>query len=128
MSRPVVVLVVIVTFLTLVLASATPLAAGTKLLRFPDIHGDRVVFCHGGDLWRLDLQSGAVEEIAPYIGLVMALSPGETWTVGWSLRAEDAAAPVLGVTEPPLPTPRLDTTDQRLQRLAAGETGRDDRD
>ena len=25
-------------------------AAQTKLLRFPDIHGDRVVFTYGGDL------------------------------------------------------------------------------
>ncbi len=25
--------------------------ARTKLLRFPDIHGDRVVFCYAGDLW-----------------------------------------------------------------------------
>ena len=25
--------------------------AQTKLLRFPDIHGDRVVFCYAGDLW-----------------------------------------------------------------------------
>jgi tricorn protease len=25
--------------------------AQTKLLRFPDIFGDRVVFTYGGDLW-----------------------------------------------------------------------------
>jgi hypothetical protein len=36
------------------------------------------VLVNGGDLWRLDLQSGAVTEIAPYIGLAMALSPDET--------------------------------------------------
>ena len=24
---------------------------GTRLLRYPDIHGDTVVFCYGGDLW-----------------------------------------------------------------------------
>ena len=33
------------------LAAATPSAAQTKLLRFPDIHGDRVVFSYAGDLW-----------------------------------------------------------------------------
>ncbi|MFQ5420830.1 MAG: hypothetical protein ACE5EY_10775, partial [Anaerolineae bacterium] len=33
---------------------------------------------NGGDLWRLDLISGKVTEIAPYIGLTMALSPDET--------------------------------------------------
>ena len=26
-------------------------SAQTKLLRFPDIHGDKVVFTYGGDLW-----------------------------------------------------------------------------
>ncbi|MDR1478598.1 MAG: PDZ domain-containing protein [Planctomycetaceae bacterium] len=25
---------------------------GTKLLRFPDIHDDMVVFCYGGDIWK----------------------------------------------------------------------------
>jgi hypothetical protein len=35
-------------------------------------------FVNGGDLWRLDLESGAVTEVAPYIGLVMSLSPDET--------------------------------------------------
>ena len=33
------------------LAAAAPSAAQTKLLRFPDIHGDRVVFSYAGDLW-----------------------------------------------------------------------------
>ncbi len=47
------------------------------------------------------------------------LSPGASQvTVAWSLRAEDAAAPILGTTAPPVPTPVLDTSDQRLQRLA----------
>jgi hypothetical protein len=46
------------------------------------------------------------------------LSPGADAVVGWTLRASDAAAPVLGTTLPPVPAPRLDTPDQRLQRLA----------
>ena len=25
--------------------------AQTKILRFPDVYGDRVVFTYGGDLW-----------------------------------------------------------------------------
>jgi hypothetical protein len=33
---------------------------------------------NGGDLWQLDLENGVVTEVAPYIGLVMALSPDET--------------------------------------------------
>jgi hypothetical protein len=35
-------------------------------------------FVNGGDLWRLDLETGLVTEVAPYIGLVMTLSPDET--------------------------------------------------
>jgi hypothetical protein len=35
-------------------------------------------FVNGGDLWQLDLENGVVTEVAPYIGLVMALSPDET--------------------------------------------------
>ncbi|MGZ5418532.1 MAG: amylo-alpha-1,6-glucosidase [Nocardioides sp.] len=46
------------------------------------------------------------------------LSPDTELTVGWSLRASDDAAPILGTTLPPVPTPKLDTSDQRLQRLA----------
>ncbi|MBY9075981.1 amylo-alpha-16-glucosidase [Nocardioides sp. WL0053] len=46
------------------------------------------------------------------------LSPGAEVTVGWSLRADDAAAPILGTPAPPVPTPKVDTSDQRLQRLA----------
>lgn len=46
------------------------------------------------------------------------LSPGAEATVGWSLHASDTAAPVLGVTAPPVPAPVLDTSDQRLHRLA----------
>jgi tricorn protease len=38
--------------LPLLLALAAPALAGTKLLRFPDVHGDTVVFCHAGDLSR----------------------------------------------------------------------------
>ncbi|HSE09630.1 MAG TPA: glycogen debranching N-terminal domain-containing protein [Nocardioidaceae bacterium] len=46
------------------------------------------------------------------------LAPGAERTVGWSLGVVDEGAPVLGTTAAPLPTPRLETTDQRLQRLA----------
>src|SRR5437879_6715274 len=32
--------------------------AQTKLLRFPDIHGDKVVFTYAGDLWLASTSSG----------------------------------------------------------------------
>ena len=35
----------------LLLAVSSSAVAQTKLLRFPDIHGDKVVFTYGGDLW-----------------------------------------------------------------------------
>jgi tricorn protease len=34
-----------------VLALASVTSAETRLLRFPDVHGAEVVFCHAGDLW-----------------------------------------------------------------------------
>jgi len=33
------------------------------------------VFVNGGDLWRLDLQTGEIVELLPYVGMTMALSP-----------------------------------------------------
>jgi tricorn protease-like protein len=38
-------------FIALLLTVAGSIHAQTKLLRFPDIYGDRVVFTYGGDLW-----------------------------------------------------------------------------
>lgn len=35
----------------LVLVSGTVSAEGTKMLRYPDVHGDRLVFTYAGDLW-----------------------------------------------------------------------------
>ncbi|HVO35193.1 MAG TPA: hypothetical protein VMT21_06490, partial [Gemmatimonadales bacterium] len=36
----------------------TSAAAQTKLLRFPDIHGDKVVFTYAGDLWTAPVTGG----------------------------------------------------------------------
>ena len=41
-------LLAVAAILLLITANAS---AQTKLLRFPDIHGDKVVFTYGGDLW-----------------------------------------------------------------------------
>src|SRR6185503_1362179 len=48
---------------------ATPLAAQTKLLRFPDIHGDRVVFTYGGDLWTASTKGGAATRLTSHPGI-----------------------------------------------------------
>ena len=51
------------------LAAAVPLAAQTKLLRFPDIHGDRVVFSYAGDLWFASTTGGPATRLTAHPGL-----------------------------------------------------------
>ncbi|MHB8903125.1 MAG: S41 family peptidase, partial [Thermoguttaceae bacterium] len=48
--------------------SATSAPAQTRLLRFPDIHGEQVVFCHGGDLWRAPSGGGTAVRITAHPG------------------------------------------------------------
>jgi hypothetical protein len=36
------------------------------------------LFVNGGDLWRLDLDTGEIAELLPFVGLVLALSPDDT--------------------------------------------------
>ncbi|MCY4030434.1 MAG: peptidase S41, partial [Acidobacteria bacterium] len=51
------------------LGAAAPAAAQTKLLRFPDIHGDRVVFSYAGDLWAASTDGGAATRLTAHPGL-----------------------------------------------------------
>ena len=54
----------------LVLFAIAPLAgAQTKLLRFPDICNDRVVFTYGGDLWTVSAQGGTAIRLTAGPGL-----------------------------------------------------------
>ena len=51
-------------------AIAAPKAeADTRLLRFPDIHGDQVVFVHGGDLWLASTEGGPARRLTSHAGL-----------------------------------------------------------
>ena len=43
--------------------------AQTKLLRFPDIHGDRVVFTYGGDLWVASTAGGTAVRLTAHPGV-----------------------------------------------------------
>ena len=65
----------------LLLVAAAPLAAQTKLLRFPDIHGDRVVFTYAGDLWTAPATGGTAVRLTAHPGLELfaKFSPDGQW-------------------------------------------------
>ena len=52
-----------------VAATAATATAQTKLLRFPDIHGDRVVFSFAGDLWTASTGGGLAVRLTAHPGL-----------------------------------------------------------
>lgn len=72
----------LVLFLLLVIATG-PLAASspTKLLRFPDIHGERVVFVYAGDLYTAPLAGGTAFRLTSHAGqeLYPKFSPDGQW-------------------------------------------------
>lgn len=45
------------------------MSAQTKLLRFPDIHGERVVFTFGGDLWTASTGGGTATRLTAHPGV-----------------------------------------------------------
>jgi len=53
----------------------------TKLLRFPDIHGDRVVFTYGGDLWTASSSGGTATRLTAHPGVEVfgKFSPDGKW-------------------------------------------------
>jgi len=54
----------------LALLAIAPLAgAQTKLLRFPDVCNDRIVFTYGGDLWTVAAQGGTAIRLTAGPGL-----------------------------------------------------------
>lgn len=54
---------------------------GTKLLRYPDIYGDSVVFVYAGDLWRASLEGGDAVRLTAHAGLELfpKFSPDGQW-------------------------------------------------
>src|SRR5215475_10925301 len=56
-------------------------AAQTKLLRFPDVHGDKVVFTYGGDLWVASTSGGMATRLTSHPGLEVfaKFSPDGKW-------------------------------------------------
>ncbi len=63
------------------LALAAPLSAQTKLLRFPDIHDNRIVFTHGGDLWTVNAAGGTAARLTSHPGMEVfaKFSPDGKW-------------------------------------------------
>ena len=55
--------------------------AQTKLLRFPDIHGDKVVFTYGGDLWTASSSGGTAIRLTAHAGVEVfgKFSPDGKW-------------------------------------------------
>ncbi len=70
------------TALACVLAAASSgLTAQTKLLRFPDIHGDKVAFTYGGDLWWASTSGGTATRLTAHPGMEVfaKFSPDGKW-------------------------------------------------
>ncbi|HKX32266.1 MAG TPA: S41 family peptidase [Blastocatellia bacterium] len=56
-------------------------AAQTKLLRYPDLYGDKVVFTYGGDLWTAQASGGTATRLTahPGVELFAKFSPDGRW-------------------------------------------------
>lgn len=63
------------------LVIAASVAAQTKLLRFPDIHGDRVAFTYGGDIWIASVAGGTAVRLTAHPGVEVfaKFSPDGNW-------------------------------------------------
>ncbi|HEU4389929.1 MAG TPA: PDZ domain-containing protein, partial [Blastocatellia bacterium] len=59
----------------------TGASAQTKLLRFPDIHGDRVAFTYGGDIWTASASGGTATRLTAHPGVEVfaKFSPDGKW-------------------------------------------------
>lgn len=55
--------------LAVVVLSALPAFAQTKLLRFPDVHGDKVAFTYAGDIWIAPTSGGTATRLTAHPGV-----------------------------------------------------------
>ncbi len=57
-----------VAILAVFVVATTTASAQTKLLRFPDISGDRVAFCYAGDIWTAPAGGGTATRLTSHSG------------------------------------------------------------
>ncbi|HKR13973.1 MAG TPA: S41 family peptidase [Pyrinomonadaceae bacterium] len=74
-------LIRIAALLTLAVIASSTAYSQTKLLRFPDIRGDRVVFTYGGDLWTAPSAGGIATRVTSHPGVELfgKFSPDGKW-------------------------------------------------
>ena len=67
--------------LALTAMAMPPAWAQTKLLRFPDIHGNRIVLSYAGDLWTVSSHGGVATRLTAHPGLELfpKFSPDGRW-------------------------------------------------
>lgn len=67
--------------IAVILITAASASAQTKLLRFPDIYGDKVVFTYGGDLWTSPASGGTAIRLTAHPGVEVfaKFSPDGKW-------------------------------------------------
>src|ERR1700692_1850646 len=74
-------LFVTATAVAFLLLASTAVFAQTKLLRFPDINGDRVAFTYGGDIWTAPVTGGSAIRLTAHPGVEVfaRFSPDGKW-------------------------------------------------
>ena len=67
--------------LAFILVAPATGAAETRLLRFPDIHGERIAFVNGGDIYTAFVQGGVAQRLTSHEGqeLYPKFSPDGRW-------------------------------------------------
>ncbi len=65
-------------FATPAMSAETP---ETRLMRYPDIHGERIVFVYAGDIWTTTVTSGVAYRLTSHAGLELfpKFSPDGNW-------------------------------------------------
>jgi tricorn protease-like protein len=79
-------LFVMATAVAFLLLASSAVFAQTKLPRFPDIHGDRVAFTYGGDIWTASASGGPAIRLTAHPGVEVfaKFSPDSNWIASWS--------------------------------------------